>query len=152
MFQASNRISTLLHSETEHVQAWLDTFEDRVIGEPRTAVLAQDEEYIIIKGFPLPDGYAPDEVDVLIFLDNFPTVAPIGLHVLNNGNDRLISQLKGRMNAFRDAAFHGAPAFPGYTWLCYVYQDNRWTYNVQNHKKGDNVRKFLSSFFAVLEG
>lgn len=152
MTNVSNRIANLLQFEVTYLQDWLTSFSDSASGKARRAWLGATGEYMVIEGLPLPDGYAPDEIDAMVLLDNFPSVAPIGLYVLNKGNERLVMQLRNRMNAFRNTAFHGAPSIPGYTWLCYVYQDNQWHYNAAAPNKGDCVRKFIASFFAVLEG
>ena len=152
MINLSSRITNLLEFEAAYMQDWLSSFSDSPTGKARRAWLGTTGEYMIIERLPLPDGFAPDEIDAMVLLDNFPAVAPIGLYVLNNGNELLVSQLRNRMNAYRNTAFHGAPSIPGYTWLCYVYQDNKWHYNAAAPNKGDCIRKFIASFFAVLEG
>ena len=151
MNNISNRQGNLLQQEVAYLQNWLDSFSASSTGKPRTAILGATGEYMVLERMPLPDKYAPDEIDAMLLLDNFPSVAPIGLYVLNHGNERLVAQLRDRMNAFKDIAFHGAQSIPGYTWLCYVYQDNKWNYNAAAPMKGDCVRKFVGSFYSVLE-
>ena len=68
---------------------------------------------------------------------------------MNQGNDALIAQLRKRFSAFRDRAYHQADPVPGYTWLCYSYASNQWRYNTPYPSRGDNVRKFLATFFAL---
>lgn len=103
-----------------------------------------------MRNFPLPDGYRPDYIDVLLITDDYPARPPIGLYVLNKRNEALIRQIRDRFNAFHNEAFHDAPAIPGYTWICYHYSGNSWRYRTDNPTRGDNVRKFIASFFAEL--
>ena len=152
MSRLPHRLQHLLDWEVAYIQQWLDQFEVSATGRSRRAVLGESGQYIVVEAFPLPDGYQPDEVDVLIVVDNHPTIPPIGLYVLNRGNERLVSQLRGRFNAFEGRAFHDAPSIPNYTWCCYAYAENRWRYNAAAPHKGDNVRKFLAGFHAELEG
>ena len=116
---------------------------------PQDASLAQELPQIQrLQALPLPDGYAPDEIDALLLVDNFPSLPPIGLYVLNHGNDQVVTQLRRRFNAFQDRAFHDAPSIDGYTWICYAYAGNAWRYRASEPHKGDNLRKFVASFFA----
>lgn len=141
-------INMMREREVASIQEWLDGFFPPDSGHPRRAWLGRTGEYIIVQSMPLPDIYQPDEIDALLLIDNFPSLPPIGLYVLNAGNERLVAQLSRKMNAFQNRAFHEAPSIDGYTWVCYAYANNRWRYNAAAPSKGDNVRKFLASFFA----
>ena len=148
--QARNRIYALLDWEVRNVQEWLDGFYPETSGRPRRATLGRTGEYVVIEALPLPDEYRPDAIDVLLLVDNFPSLPPIGLYAINRGNDTLISQMRRRMNAYENQAFHNSVSVPGYTWICYAYSDNRWRYNAQTPRRGDNLRKFLASFYSEL--
>jgi len=142
------RIDALLRWEVANLQDWLDGFYAGAGGRPRRTWLGRTGEYIVIEALPLPDGYAPDEIDALLLVDNFPSLPPIGVYVLNRGNEALVAQLRHRFNAFPNRAFHDAPSIDGYTWICYAYANNAWRYNAATPNKGDNLRKLLASFFA----
>ena len=66
-------------------------------------------------------------------------------------NAALLQRLQGVFSMYRDKAFYDAPAIPGYTWICYHYEEDRWQFNAVNPAAGDNLRKFLISFFNVCE-
>lgn len=136
--------------EIANLQHYLDGFESPANGERRSAQCNQTGEYIAVRNFPLPDAYRPDYIDLLVVTDSFPATPPIGLYVLHRHNEALIGQLQRRFNAFRDQAYHEAPAIRGYTWICYHYSGNAWRYRADQPARGDNVRKFLASWFAEL--
>ncbi len=150
MQQVSSRKQSLLQVEVATIQHYLDGFETTVNGNRRTVRLGNTAEFLIIRNFPLPDGFCPDYMDILVMTDSFPAIPPIGIYVLNKDNPALLKQLCGRFNTFRDRAFHDAPAIPGYTWICYHYANNSWRYRPDNPCRGDNIAKFLSGFFAEL--
>lgn len=149
MTTLSHQTLQLRHWEQRNVQQWLNSFSDSRSG-PRSAKLGQSGEYLIVQRLPLPDRYRPDEIDTLLLIDQYPIRPPIGLYLLNAGNDAMVRQLQDRFRAFRDAAFHEAPSIPGYTWVCYAYQDNTWRFNSREPNRGDNVAKFLNNFYAAL--
>ena len=138
----------MLQHEVRVMQHWLDGFYPGPSQRTRFAALGRTGEYIVIHALPLPDGYEPDEIDALLLVDNFPSLPPIGLYVLNACNEEIVRQLRRQFNAFQNQAFHAAPSIRGYTWICYHYADNRWHYNPANPARGDNLAKFLASFFA----
>ena len=120
----SARIDALLRWEVSALQDWLHGFYQG--RKPRRAWLGRTGEYVVIEALPLPDGFEPDEIDAMLLVDHFPSLPPIGIYVLNHGNEGVVSQLRRRFNAFQDRAFHDAPSIPGYTWICYAYADNAW--------------------------
>ena len=141
---------TLKKFESGLIQRWLDTFDRPDNGEQRSALLDPTGEFIAIRNLPLPDGLSPDYVDALIATDGFPGLPPIGIYILNKNNESLTGQLQERFNLFRDSSRHEAQALPGYTWICYHYADNRWSYRADDPARGDNIRKFLMGFYAEL--
>lgn len=146
----STRKHCQLQAEVDRVQSFLDGFESTTTGNCRTVRIGKTGEFLIIRNFPLPDGFSPDYIDILVMTDSFPAIPPIGIYVLHKENAVLINQLSARFNAFRDRAFHDATAIPGYTWVCYHYANNSWRYRLDNPSRGDNIAKFLSGFFAEL--
>jgi len=136
----------LLDWEKRNVQAWLDSFEPPRKGR-RRARLHSSGQLLFVEAFPLPDRYRPDEVDIVLAVDKFPSVPPIGLYALNTER-QMVSQLSGHFRAFADKAFHEAQAIPGYTWICFHYANNRWKYDAKNPAKHDNICKFLNTFYA----
>lgn len=147
----SFRKHNLLQAEATRVQRFLDRFDPPENGEKRIAYIGKSGEYMVVCNFPLPDGFRPDYIDLLVLLDDFPARPPIGIYVLHKGrNAALIEQLSGRFNAFRNKAYHDAPSIPDYTWICYSYAHNVWRYRADNPERGDNTAKFLAGFFAEL--
>lgn len=146
----SQRTLVALNWEVANVQAFLDRFEPPATGERRIAALGDTGEYIVIKGFPLPDRFRPDYIDLLLVVEHYPAVPPIGVYCLNRSNGRVIEQIEAVFNAFRDRAFHDAPSIPRYTWICHHYANNQWRHVPHAPKRGDNIAKFLSDFFFKL--
>lgn len=144
-------IDVLLKREADAIQDWLDGFYPAASRRLRRVVVGRTGEYLIVQAMPLPDGYRPDEIDVLLLVDNFPSLPPIGLYVLNRGNEAVVAQLRRKINAFANAAYHSAPSIEGYTWLCYAYADNRWKFNATAPHRGDNLRKYIAAFYAEID-
>lgn len=142
----SPRIMQGLRWEVTNINRWLDSFEFQP-GRSRRAVVDPSGDFIIVRDLPLPDRYAPDAVDVMLITDQYPSQPPIGLYALNRAAT-VIGQLKAVFNAFPNGAYHGAPALPGYTWICFHYAEQTWKYDVSNPAKGDNIAKFLGAFYA----
>lgn len=147
----SSRRSALLAWEANNVQAFLDEFEEPSNGEARCAEVNGSGEYMTVRNLPLPDRYRPDFIDAMLILDDYPARPPAGIYLLNNYNEGVISQIRGRFNAFRDSAAHDAPPIEGYTWVCYHFRNNAWQFRTQDPARGDNVRKFLAAFLAELD-
>jgi hypothetical protein len=112
----------LLKWEVRAIEAYLGEFDPPASGGRRRARLSPSGEIILIANFPLPNGYEPDQINLLVGVSKYPEWPPIGLYVMNHGNDALIAQLRKRFSAFRDGAYHQADPVPGYTWICYSYQ------------------------------
>lgn len=145
-----NRLA-LLRKDMAGVQAFMDEFGPTPSGEPRSAALNRTAEYLALRNFPLPDGFRPDCIDALLVVSDYPGCPPVGLYVLNRNNASLMKRLEAVFQVYRDRAFYSAPSLPGYTWICYHYQDDRWHYNAASPQSGDNLRKFLMSFFHLCE-
>ena len=145
--------SALLQWEVDNLQrSFLDSFEAPKNGGKREAILSSTEEFIVVRNLPLPDVCEPDYVDVLIVVDNYPGVPPIGLYLLNTSvNEDVVRDLAASFNVFDGRAFHEAQSLEGYTWVCYHYARNQWRFSANAPHKGDNISKFLSSFFAACE-
>lgn len=146
----SSHKTAQLHWEVANIQTYLNRFEFSQNRENRVAQLGRTGQFIFVRNFPLPDGYRPDYIDIMLITDEFPSRPPIGLYILNRNNKGLIGQLQEKFNAFQDRAYAEAQAIHGYTWICYHYAANRWRYCAVAPRQGDNVLKFLSSFFAKL--
>lgn len=145
----SHRTQVQLHKNLFLIQQWLDGFYRPDNGGIREAILGRTAEYVVIKNLPLPDGYHPDYLDALLIVDDFPR-PPVGVYLLNKGNERFVAQIAGKFNAFRDSAAHSAPTIQGMTWVCYHYGGNAWRYDANQPEKSDNLAKFLASFYAEL--
>ncbi|SDI84549.1 hypothetical protein [Propionivibrio dicarboxylicus] len=146
----SHRKFGLLQQEATFVQRFLDDFEEPTNGQQRVAKVGENGELIYVRNFPLPDGFEPDYIDLLVLLDDFPARPPIGVYVLHRQNGALIEQISNRFNAFRERAFHNATPIPNFTWICYHYENNSWRYHPEDPARGDNTAKFLAGFFAEM--
>jgi hypothetical protein len=144
----SSRTLAQLNYEISNINRYLAEFGVTARGETRAAELNATGEFIRVFNMPLPDGYRPDHCDLVLIVDDFPARPPIGLYLLNK-DKALVSQMEAQFNAFRDVGFHGAPSIPGYTWICFHFQ-NGWRYRADNPAQGDNLAKFLGAFFAEL--
>jgi len=106
---------------------------------------------VIVTNFPLPDRYRPDYVDLLLIVDQYPASAPVGIYLMQRNNTTTIKQISAKFNTFQDAAYHGAQAIPGYSWICWHYgSGSNWRFRADAPMHGDNLRKFLATFFAEL--
>lgn len=139
----------LLKWEVRAIEAYLGEFDPPISGGRRRVRLSRSGEIILIANFPLPDVYEPDQIDLLVGVSRYPAWPPIGLYVMNQGNAALIAQLRDLFTAYQDSAGHSADPVPGYTWLCYSYAGNQWRYCTPYPARGDNVRKFLATFYAL---
>jgi hypothetical protein len=55
-----------LQWEVRAIQAFLSEFEPPRNGGRRTVRLSHSGEIILVRNFPLPDGYWPDQIDLLL--------------------------------------------------------------------------------------
>lgn len=117
-------------------------------GTQRRAVLDDSGEFIRVFGMPLPPGYYPPSCDLVLIVSDFPARPPIGLYLLNSDRAQVqrIVELFGAGHVVRD----GGEAIPGYTWICFHYAMSRWRYRADAPAGGDNLQKFLASFYAEL--
>jgi len=138
----------LLVWERENLQRWLDGFDCGV--RPRVSV-APSGETMTVQNFPLPDGFAPDRIDVALVIKAFPADPPKGLYILRRpDNGLIVARLQNKFNVFRDKGFHGAPSIAGFEWLCIGYLDG-WRYHASQPHKGDNIQKMFVEFWRLLE-
>jgi hypothetical protein len=147
----SSRTLSLLDWECANITAYLGAFgADHGLG--RRAVLDDSGEFIRVLGMPLPPGYDPSSCDLVLIVNDFPARPPIGLYLLNSDRSQVqrIVQLFGRGHVMRNQGQYGAPSIPGYTWVCFHYDLNRWHYCASAPASGDNLQKFLASFYAQL--
>lgn len=83
MSMISFRKRNKLLEEASRVHILPDGFGSPENGERRIARIGDSGEHMIVRNFPLPDGYRPDYIDLLILLDDFPARPPIGIYVLH---------------------------------------------------------------------
>lgn len=145
----SARTLAQLAWETDNITRFLGEFGTTAGGEARMAELGKTGEFIKVFNMPLPDGYHPDHCDLLLVVSGFPARPPVGLYLLNT-DAASVRQIAAHFNTFRDDAFHGAAAIPGYTWVCFHFSGGTWRYRAADPAKGDNLQKFLGAFFAEL--
>jgi len=153
MLFGSSRISArtlnLLRWECANITDYLASF-GPTHGGRRRAVLDDSGEFIRVLGMPLPTGYHPPSCDLILLVDRFPVQPPCGLFLLDShkAQVRKIAALFGG-HVYEDG-YGFVPSIPGYAWVCYYYEAQRWRYTPEAPAQGDNLRKFLSSFYAAL--
>jgi hypothetical protein len=135
-----------LEQDLEGVASFLDEFGEPQNGEARSVEANPTGDLVCIRNFPLPEGYDPDFVDVLMLTHRYPDAPPVGLYLLEQSNAETIAQLGRKFNVLNYAA-HSAPTVAGYRWICFTYQDNCWRFNHRRIAYGDSLRKFLINFF-----
>lgn len=142
--------STLLGYEINLIQSQiLDCFPS---SSKRTAFASKSNDFIVVKNFPLPDGYKPDFIDLVIVTTRYPESPPLGFHIMKNNNEKLLQQLKAKFgHTFEYAPYDDVEEIPNYYWVCYHYADFKWNFNVNRPNEGDNLYKYLSRFFSMLE-
>jgi hypothetical protein len=139
---------TLLGNDLRQLQSALTHgFESMCDGGLRIVSAHPRGEYVKVLNFPLPDGYRPDAIDLLLVTTQYPGNPPFGLHVLQRNNERLLGQLQETFGHVFPDGFSAAEEIPGYTWICYHYEKNHWRYNAHNPSKGDNITKMLVDNF-----
>ena len=147
----SHRTLGALRWEVANLQRFLDRFEPLLSGQRRKAALGETGEFIVVQNFPLPDGFQPDYIQLLVLVPDYPARPPCGLYCLNAGNERIITQIQRVFHVYRDKAFYTAPSVPGYTWICHHYAGNQWRHVPHAPNRGDNVAKYLADFHFKLE-
>jgi hypothetical protein len=147
----SQRKMAYLNWEINSIQRFLNDFEPARNGLGREAILGHTGEFVIVKNYPLPDRYRPDYVDLLLIVDNYPNNAPVGIYLMHKNNAATIRQISDKFNTFQNNAYHGAQAIQGYTWICWHYGSGcNWKFRADAPQHGDNLRKFLATFYAEL--
>ncbi|MCB1878200.1 MAG: hypothetical protein KDH88_19670 [Chromatiales bacterium] len=142
----------LLNADAANLQRMLTVeFDPPTNGERRQVSVHPGGEYLVVRNFPLPNQYRPDHIDLLLVTTGYPGRPPVGMHVKKNGNSALIGQLERLFgHTFGSAAISDAEQIDGWAWICYHYQGNTWQYNARNLRSGDNIWKFLDSFYNEL--
>ena len=139
----------LLQGQIQAIAAWVSCF-DGLVATPRIG-LGPNKQTLYIKNFPLPDGYNPNCLDIVLDVSNFPVDPPKGIYLLTNATSRpLVDHLKRSFNIFQNSAAHSARPVQGYEWICVGYI-NGWRFNPNNPPKGDNILKMLQSWWRILD-
>lgn len=148
----TQRKEKLLKNEVMMIQSWLDRFDPPYQnGRRKVHFHPSTGDYLIVENFPLPDGFSPDHLDLLIITEHYPDQPPIGFYMLNNQSNKVItSQISRKLNLFMNGTHHNAPEIPGYTWACLIYDGNEWCFNASAPHKKDNLAKFVQTAYALV--
>lgn len=142
----------LLTREIMLLKEFLQEWEEPANGQVRTVSMEANNSLMLIRNFPLPDGYSPDYVDVMLDVGNYPAKPPVGMYILTKNNKKVIAkmtQIFGN-HLFESGAYYEAKKIDGFTWICHHYANHRWSLNARNLRRGDNIRKFVEVFLARL--
>ena len=145
----SARTLALLQWECGNIRAFLGAYSS-CTGATRRAMLDDSGEFIRVLGMPLPAGYRPESCDLVVIVNDFPARPPYGLYMLSSDRAQ-VRKIEALFGRFHVARWSTPEAIPGYTWICYHYSDHQWCYRPDAPAQGDNLRKFLQSFYAELE-
>ena len=137
----------LLEQDVEGIAVFLHECGLADNGEERSVEIDANGDLVVIRNFPLADGYDPDFVDLLLLTHRYPDAPPEGLYLLERNNAEVIAQLSRKFNVMQSAAY-SAPTVPGYRWICFHHSGHGWKFNRRNVRAGDNLRKFLVGFYA----
>ena len=126
-------------------------------GKRRQIIRDDNDTYLLIANFPLPDNYDPDYVDLLIVTVGYPDVPPAGVHVpvelenLREMGRRLGGHIMPDENLPKSYKQHVHELERhGWRWICYHYNDWQWQLNPNNLLSGDCLFKYVESLYAVL--
>lgn len=119
--------------------------------------LELDDNTLLFRGFPLPDDYTPDRVDLLIVTWGYPDVPPAGIHVPSKSPNReqIAKHLGGHVLDNIPSsylAYVEELADHGWQWICYHYKNWSWRLNPTNLLSGDSLYKYTENVFAALSG
>lgn len=124
-------------------------------GIPRSLEL--DDNTLLIRSFPLPDDYSPDDIDLLFVIKGYPDVPPAGVHIPcktpnrqqiaehlgGHVMDNILSSYRKNIEGLVDSTWG---------WVCYSYHARSWRLNPNNLLAGDCLYKFIENLFVALSG
>lgn len=145
---SSQQRARLLEQEVDRIRVWLSAFE-----APRSATVgvSPSGETLWVRHFPLPDRMGLDDIHLAMIVNRFPVEPPKGIYLLSSPQtERVVTRLRHAFNVFHGLGFHGAPAMPGFEWICVGYLHG-WRYDVARPTRGDNIQKMLLEFWRLLE-
>jgi hypothetical protein len=156
MYGDFNTRKKYIDMELPHICDFLDKFQFSTAGIE--SVISIDSDYVKmgIKNFPLPDEYRPDYEDIAIIIAEYPNSPPTGIYVKDISLN--ISKIKEKMNYSHvyDRAKYENYSFvydvPGWTWICFHYENHSWKFNFSDFRSGDNLTKFIKGVYANLSG
>jgi len=149
----------LLYYEFELISRFLSEFP----GKPRTIEL--DDNYLLIRNFPLPDSYTQDNVHLLFLISGYYDFPPAGLYIPSktSNRDQIAKHLGGRLmsatpsfvlehvsTGFREQAKKLADL--GWDWVCFHFKGWTWKLNTSNLLAGDSLYKLIENVFVALAG
>jgi len=145
----AGRYDGLLEREVNLIDHWLGGFEPCPTGD-RYSFIGDNGDFVAVANFPLPDAYRPDYINLALYVDQYPTVAPIGIYLARKPECAWhISQIRSKLNVFSDDAYHGAEKpLAGFEWVCLV--PDGWRINDVDIRKGQNLQKYLAYFYGLL--
>lgn len=145
--KAYDRMALLAWDMAQLQEALDKGFDPMPNGLPRRVAAHPRGEFVKVLNFPLPDGYRPDAIDLLLVTTQYPGRPPFGIHVLRRNNERLLDQLQKQFGHVFLDGYGVAEEIPGYTWICYHHKGARWHFNANSPAKGDNLTKMLADNF-----
>ncbi|RLU01751.1 hypothetical protein [Ketobacter sp.] len=134
------------------VQQLLDSFEPPKDGSKRISRLVAGNRLLAVQQFPLPDRFLPkDNVNLVVDLDPVPGAPPKGFFIIEKDNRSTIDAISAALGGHlfnAETAPYDTPKFKGGIWICHHYAGHTWKFNANNPAAGDNIAKFLETFYA----
>jgi hypothetical protein len=130
----------------------------------RQRSLEMDDNKLLIGGFPLPDDFTPDHIDLLFVIAGYYEVPPASIHIPANSPNRqqITDRLGGHVQHNSSLVLDHTPASyrkyveelakQGWDWICFHHRDLSWKLNPNNLLAGDCLYKFIENIFAALSG
>jgi len=147
----------LLDYEFELISHFVSEFP----GKPRSIEL--DDNYLLIRSFPLPDSHIVDSVDLLFSISAYYAAPPPGLHIPKNtpNRDQIAKHLGGHvftgtpsvlLNRIPQAYRKHVEQLKDWDWICFHMKDWVWTFNPLNPLASDCLYKFVEAVLVALSG
>jgi len=141
-----------IHLELPHISDFLDKFQFNEEGIESIIRIDKDYTKMGIKNFPLPDDYDPDYEDIAIIIAEYPNLPPTGIYVkdISPNLSKMEKNMGGHHESYKNFSF--VYDVPGWTWICFHYENHEWNFNLNDFRSGDNLTKFIKAVYANLSG
>lgn len=120
-------------------------------GIPRSLELT--DSTLFIRGFPLPDSYSPDHIDLLFLISGYPDTPPARVLISCESSQRrqIVDHLGGHVSTYIPSSDLELAQKLSNS-ICFHYKNHKWKLNPFNLLGGDCLYKFCENLFVALSG